>query len=200
MQIQPHDHFLVRDIDNSYRNFRLAPGMRDSLAFRYEGEFLHCIALCLDASELLLGLHILWRENWKPSECCLQDLWPRKSFSKAERFCCYTWTARSWYMQDSFLSASQPLLWKLRRLKSVLDHHGMHIRAECLHSLANKSENGFSRRFSYSDVQIRRHLWRSVRARIQAPVDAFPNHPFAGRKQGGQFADRLLTAIQMADI
>lgn len=78
------------------------------------------------------------------------------------------------HVASSFDSASRPLMHELRRLKSVLYNRRTHIHAEWVPSVANKFADGLSRRLPSSELQIRRRMWRSVKAGIQAPIDAFP--------------------------
>ena len=92
---------------------------------------------------------------------------------------------------NALVSASRPMMRELRRLKSVLDRNGIHIRSEWIPSVANKFADALSRRFSRGDLQIRRQLRRSVVAGMMAPKDAFPyrpvgEHPTFARRQAFQ--------------
>lgn len=81
------------------------------------------------------------------------------------------------HITNSFVSASRPMMRELRRLKAVLDHHGLHIRSEWIPSAANKFADGLSRRFPRGDLRIQRQVRLSVQAGMQAPVDSFPFRP-----------------------
>lgn len=92
------------------------------------------------------------------------------------------------HITNSFVSASRPMMRELRRLKSVLDHHGIHVKSEWIPSVANKFADGLSRRFPRGDLQVRRQVRHSVRAGMQAPIDSFPfgplgEHPLFLRRQ-----------------
>lgn len=92
------------------------------------------------------------------------------------------------HITNALVSASRPMMRELRRLKSVLDRHGFHIRSEWIPSVANKFADGLSRRFFRGDLQIKRQLRRSVVAGMKAPRDAFPyrpvgEHPAFARRQ-----------------
>lgn len=91
------------------------------------------------------------------------------------------------HIANSFVSSSRPLMQELRRLKRVLQHLNVHVRAEWLPSAVNRFADALSRRFPRGDLLIRRQLRRSVAAGMKAPVDAFKyrplgEHPFVLRK------------------
>lgn len=81
------------------------------------------------------------------------------------------------HITNAFVSSSRPMMRELRKLKSVLDHHGLRIRAEWIPSVANKFADGLSRRFSRGDLQIKRRLRHSVVAGMKAPIDSFRYRP-----------------------
>lgn len=75
------------------------------------------------------------------------------------------------------VSASRPMMRELRKLKSVLDHLGVHIRSEWLPLAANRFADALSRRFTRGDLRILQQLRRSVRDGMRAPLDVFPWRP-----------------------
>lgn len=92
------------------------------------------------------------------------------------------------HITNAFVSSSRAMMRELRRLKRVLDRHGLHIRTEWLPSVANKFADALSRRFPRGDLQIRRQLRRSVVDGMEAPIDSFPyrplgEHPVFRRRQ-----------------
>lgn len=81
------------------------------------------------------------------------------------------------HITNGLVSASRPMMRELRRLKSVLDRMGLHIKSEWIPSAANRFADALSRRFPRGDLQIRRHVRRSVMDGMRAPIDAFPFRP-----------------------
>lgn len=81
------------------------------------------------------------------------------------------------HIANALVSASRSMMRELRRLKAVLDHHGIQIRADWIPSVANKFADGLSRRFPTGDLQIRRQLRRSVQAGMRVPLHVFPYRP-----------------------
>ena len=81
------------------------------------------------------------------------------------------------HITNSFVSASRPLMHELRRLKTVMTKLNIHIRSDWVPSAVNRFADALSRRFPRGDLQIRRHLRRSVAAGMQAPRDAFKYRP-----------------------
>lgn len=79
------------------------------------------------------------------------------------------------HITNSLVSASRPMMRELRRLKVLLDHHGIRIRAEWIPSVA--IADALSGRFPRGDLQIRRQVRRSVLAGMNAPIEAFRFRP-----------------------
>jgi hypothetical protein len=76
------------------------------------------------------------------------------------------------------VSASQPMMRELRRLKHILENMGVSLITQWLPSVANKFADALSRRFHTDDLHVRRQLRCSILAGMKALIDAFPYRPF----------------------
>ena len=90
-------------------------------------------------------------------------------------------------INNSFVSASRPMMKELRRLKLVLDRMGIQIRSEWIPSAANRFADCLSRRFPRGDLQVKRQVRRSIADGMNAPRDVFKwrplgEHPVYRRK------------------
>jgi hypothetical protein len=63
---------------------------------------------------------------------------------------------------------------KLRRLKKVLDEHGLQLSSKWIPSVINKFADALSRRFSPGDLVVRQTLRRSVVDGMMTPLYSFP--------------------------
>lgn len=84
---------------------------------------------------------------------------------------------------------------ELRRLKKEIDVKGLYVIAEWLPAVGNRFADSLSRWFPRGGLQIRRQLWRSVRAGMVARLDEFPfqslaEHPVFFRLQLCQELER----------
>jgi hypothetical protein len=76
------------------------------------------------------------------------------------------------------VSATQPIMRELRRLKYILETMGVSLITQWLPSVANKFADALSRRFHTDDLLVRRHLRCSILAGMKELIDAFPYRPF----------------------